>query len=90
MPPELPDLTPIINRLLANNFADLAGAELHAKLPVRQGLINDLLTEPDNRLGQWLSAAMTPDDLVDELYWTALGRAPDGTDVTLPVAAFAV
>lgn len=39
-------------------------------------LINDLLTEPDNRLGQWLSAAMTPDDLVDELYWTALGRAP--------------
>ena len=39
--------------------------------------INDLLTRTDNRLGQLLEASKRRTKMVDELYWTALTRAPD-------------
>jgi hypothetical protein len=38
--------------------------------------INELLTESDNRLGKLLKSGKPPEAMVNELYWTALSRAP--------------
>jgi hypothetical protein len=38
--------------------------------------INELLTEPDNRLGRLLSSGVTPDEALEELYWASLSRPP--------------
>jgi hypothetical protein len=38
--------------------------------------INELLTEPDNRLGRLLSGGATPDEALEELYWSSLSRPP--------------
>jgi hypothetical protein len=38
--------------------------------------INELLTESDNRLGKLLKSGKSPEAIVEELYWTALSRAP--------------
>ena len=42
-------------------------------------LLNELLTAPDNRLSRWLASAKSSDEVVEQLFWTALSRAP--TDV---------
>jgi hypothetical protein len=38
--------------------------------------IDELLTEPDNRLGQFLKSGKRAEEMIDELYWTALSRGP--------------
>lgn len=38
------------------------------------------LNSPDGRLARWLQAATPVEVLVDELYWTALSRAPTSED----------
>lgn len=38
--------------------------------------INELLTEADNRLGRFLKSAKSAEEMIDELYWTALSRGP--------------
>jgi hypothetical protein len=43
-------------------------------------LVNDLLTAPDNRMSQWLESTMTANEILDELYWTALSRGPTETE----------
>ena len=48
--------------------------------------INALLTAPDNRLGALLAANRSPGELLDELYWTALSRAPSDRELAAGVA----
>jgi hypothetical protein len=43
--------------------------------------INELLTESGNRLGKLLKSGKSSEALVDELYWTALSRAPTGAEL---------
>ncbi|HVY68414.1 MAG TPA: DUF1549 and DUF1553 domain-containing protein [Verrucomicrobiae bacterium] len=38
--------------------------------------INDLLTTPDNRLGQLIASNKSNDQVLDDLYWSALSRPP--------------
>ena len=38
--------------------------------------VNQLLTTADNRLGRLLAAGKSSREMVEELYWTALTRAP--------------
>ncbi len=38
--------------------------------------LNELLSKPDNRIGKWLAADRANEDLVDDLYWTSVGRTP--------------
>ncbi len=38
--------------------------------------LNDFITSPDNRLGPLLESGKPPTDMVETLYWEALGRAP--------------
>jgi hypothetical protein len=42
--------------------------------------LNDLLQRGDNRLGALLGSGASPTEIVDQLYWTALGRAPSGEE----------
>ena len=42
--------------------------------------INSLLTQKDNRLASLLASGKPDDDLVTELYWTALSRPPTPTE----------
>jgi Protein of unknown function (DUF1549)/Protein of unknown function (DUF1553) len=39
-------------------------------------MMNDFLTEPDNRLGALIASGRPPRQWVGELYWSALSRAP--------------
>ena len=39
--------------------------------------LNELLTKPDNRLAQLLSSPKSDREIIEELYWTALTRAPN-------------
>ncbi len=43
--------------------------------------VNELLTQSDNRLGSLLEAVKSNRDLVTELYWTVLTRAPGETEL---------
>jgi Protein of unknown function (DUF1549)/Protein of unknown function (DUF1553) len=43
-------------------------------------LVNELLAERDNRLGKLLRTKRSTDEIVDELFWTALGRPPSGEE----------
>ena len=36
--------------------------------------INELLSESDNRIGRMLKSQVSPEKMIDELYWTALSR----------------
>lgn len=42
--------------------------------------INDLLTHDDNRIAQMLREKKNDDQIIDELYWAALSRAPSETE----------
>jgi hypothetical protein len=39
------------------------------------------LRTPENRLGQWLDRGLPGRQVVDELFWTALGRAPSAVEL---------
>ena len=43
-------------------------------------LLNDLLTDSENRLAELSSASGSPDNAVDELYWAILNRAPSESE----------
>jgi hypothetical protein len=43
--------------------------------------INRLLTDPENRLSGLLMAGKSSAEIVTELYWTALSRAPSAKEV---------
>jgi hypothetical protein len=43
---------------------------------VSDGLLNDLLTEADNRLGRLIAAGRSDEEIIDELYWATLSRPP--------------
>ncbi|MSR58948.1 MAG: DUF1549 domain-containing protein [Planctomycetaceae bacterium] len=43
-------------------------------------LINKLLVDPGNRLGQLLSSGKADAELIDELYWAALSRGPSSEE----------
>jgi hypothetical protein len=43
--------------------------------------INELLTEPDNRLGRLLKSPKSPEEIVEHLYWTALSRPPSSAEL---------
>jgi hypothetical protein len=43
--------------------------------------LNDLLTESENRLSRLLKSGKSPEAIIDELYWTALSRAPTATEL---------
>lgn len=51
--------------------------------------INDLLTEPENRIGQLLAANVAAEQIVDELYWWALSRAPHEEERSAALAQIA-
>ncbi|MBI5803051.1 MAG: DUF1553 domain-containing protein [Verrucomicrobia bacterium] len=48
--------------------------------------VNELLTQSDNRLGPLLEAVKSNRDLVTELYWSVLTRAPSETELTKTLA----
>lgn len=52
-------------------------------------LIQGLLTQRANRLGQLLDAATPPPALVEQLYWHTLSRAPSAPETTRAAAYFA-
>lgn len=43
-------------------------------------LVNSLLIAPDNHLGQCLNSNKEPDEIVDDLFWSALSRAPTAAE----------
>jgi hypothetical protein len=43
--------------------------------------VNNLLTNPENRLKQLLSSQKSNREIIEELYWTALTRAPATTEL---------
>ena len=48
--------------------------------------VNELLTRSDNRVGVLLDSGKPNRAVVEELYWTALTRAPSATELTKTVA----
>ena len=48
-------------------------------------LMDDLLTNPDNRIGRLLQTDRTDSAVVDELYWTTLSRPPAEAEQTAAV-----
>ena len=48
--------------------------------------VNELLTQSDNRLGPLLEAVKSNRDLMTELYWSVLTRAPSETELTKTLA----
>ena len=48
--------------------------------------LNERLTEPGNRLDRLARSDTSNNRLVDELYWTALGRPPSGQELAASVA----
>ncbi|MGQ0636844.1 MAG: DUF1549 and DUF1553 domain-containing protein [Planctomycetaceae bacterium] len=44
-------------------------------------VMTDLLSRPDNRLGRLLTQVASDRQIVDELYWAALSRAPSSTEL---------
>lgn len=48
--------------------------------------LNNLLTVPENRLAELLDSGNTPDEIIDQLYWSALTRAPTGPELERAVA----
>jgi hypothetical protein len=48
-------------------------------------LVNELLSERDSRLGQLLKATRPTAEIVDELFWTALGRPPQAQELAASV-----
>ena len=53
---------------------------------VSGSFIADLLTRPDNRLGRLLKEGRSTIEMVDELYWTTLSRAPSPEELTAAAA----
>jgi hypothetical protein len=47
---------------------------------VSGSLLNDLLQRPDNRLAAWHKSGRSSADIVDDLYWTTLTRAPTASE----------
>lgn len=47
--------------------------------------INRLLTDPNNRLTALLARTESPQDMIDELYWSALARAPSEEELSATV-----
>ena len=45
-------------------------------------LVSELLARPDNRLGKLLERGLATTQIVDELFWTALSRAPTADELT--------
>lgn len=43
--------------------------------------INELLAAPDNALARWLASGRDDATIVDDLYWSALGRAPSAEEL---------
>lgn len=43
--------------------------------------INDFLTAPENRLSRLLASGKSPEAIVEELYWSALSRPPNATEL---------
>ena len=43
-------------------------------------LMNELLTGSDNRLAQMLASGKSNSDMIEDLYWSALTRAPSSTE----------
>jgi hypothetical protein len=43
-------------------------------------LIADLLASPGNRIDKLIESGKSNDQIIDELYWTAVGRAPDADE----------
>lgn len=48
--------------------------------------IHELLSEAGNRIGRLQQAGASPEKIVDELYWSALGRPPSAREVARCVA----
>lgn len=48
--------------------------------------LDALLTSPDNRVGQLLASDQADRDRIEELYWTALSRAPAPVELTKALA----
>ena len=48
--------------------------------------VNELLTRSDNRLAALLESGKSNRAVVEELYWTALTRAPSEAELTKTVA----
>ena len=47
--------------------------------------INDFLTAPENRLSQLLASGKTHAAMVEDLYWSALTRAPSASELAKAV-----
>jgi hypothetical protein len=45
-------------------------------------LVSELLARPDNRLGKLLERGLATPQIVDELFWTALGRSPTADELS--------
>ena len=43
--------------------------------------VNELLTRADNRIGRMLEAGKAREQIIEELYWAALNRAPAKTEI---------
>lgn len=44
-------------------------------------LINQLLTQPENQLFEWLKPGRPDEEIIGELYWAALSRAPSAEEM---------
>ncbi len=44
-------------------------------------ILNDLLARDDNRLQTWLDSKLESGQLIDEVFWTILNRAPTPTEI---------
>ena len=44
-------------------------------------ILNELLARESNRLRDWLSSKLDADQLIDDLFWTILNRAPLPTEL---------
>ncbi len=54
---------------MAQAFQLISGPSVHA-----------LLSAPDNRLGRWIRDGRTDDQVIDELFWSALTRGPSDAE----------
>jgi hypothetical protein len=48
---------------------------------VSDGLLNDLLTRSENRLGRLIESGRSDGEIIDELYWSALSRPPSSDEL---------
>ncbi|MDX1964036.1 MAG: DUF1549 and DUF1553 domain-containing protein [Pirellulales bacterium] len=49
-------------------------------------LLQELLADPDNRLSTWLQNGKSPEEIINELWWTALSRPPTQAELTQALA----